>query len=341
MEGLNLYFRIIVISLAICSFHYLNAKEDPVLNPNDLWIVQSINNAEKDTAGLFDLPPFVSLKNQIQPEKIKIGLKVYTNSGPGLSTPTSFVKVLIDFLISEGYRKENIFITDLETSKLRASGFIPPISERSNLFHGVKVMPILQSNQSAAWFYESPLPPNEKMDGYFDLDSIKTFGNAFEEDRISLLNAKLILETDFWINLPMFSDHKTLGINGALLNATLWNITNNDRFFINPNTGHIGIAEIASIPELKSKLIINVGILERLQYIGGPHFNSHYNKYENKLLLSTNPAVLDFYVLSLLNKAKIENGFRPIKTPKYFQFYQTLNPETNLENFSIHKISLQ
>ena len=93
------------------------------------------------------------------------------------------------------------------------------------------------------WFYESSLPTKKKL--------LKSIGNtrfsytADPNERKSFLPLPLITEVEFWINLPMVTDSSAFMINGVLSNATLWNISNNKRFFDSPANASVAIAEIA------------------------------------------------------------------------------------------------
>jgi hypothetical protein len=131
------------------------------------------------------------------------------------------------------------------------------------------------------WFYDSPLP--QRFDPIF-MPSRRRRAcpttSTVDEDRKSFLATPLFLDADFWINLPVYTDHPMLGVNGALVNATLWNASNTARFFRSPANAPAAVAEMSAIPELRETWMFTLVSLEHYQFIGGPYFNSLYTVSE-------------------------------------------------------------
>ncbi|MFT3781842.1 MAG: DUF362 domain-containing protein [Nibricoccus sp.] len=245
--------------------------------------------------------------------KKKVGLKIYSDSGAGLATPIPLVKAVIAALERRGFKSEDIFLVGLNQLRLRMTGYLPSLVTGESTFKGHPIY-VLESGKfyDPVWFYDSPLP--ERFDPIFAQKSVEGIdaNSTVEQDRKSFLATPLFLEADFWINLPVFTDHPTLGINGSLVNATLWNASNTARFFRSPSNAPAAVAEMSAIPELRQTWVFTLASLERFQYIGGPYFNSLYTISEPKLWLSTDPVALDSLMLERINQARKENGFKDV-----------------------------
>jgi hypothetical protein len=249
-------------------------------------------------------------------KKNKVGLKVYTDSGPGLATPFGLTRAVIASLEKRGFSKESIFLVGLNPLRLRLTGYLPSLATGSSPFPGHPVY-VLESGRyyDPVWFYDSPLPARFDPVTNERAAEVAAGGKAtttLEEDRKSFLATPLFLEADFWINLPVYSDHPVLGVNGALVNATLWNASNTFRFFRSPATAPAAVAEMAAIPELREGWVLNLASLHLYQFIGGPYFNSLYTVSEPVLWMSSDPVVLDALMLERLNDARKRAGFEPV-----------------------------
>ena len=256
-------------------------------------------------------------RHQLVPgAKKKVGLKIYADSGPGLATPFGLVRALIVALEKRGFASENIFLVGLNPLRLRMTGYLPSFSTGVLPFPG-HPMYVLESGKyyDPAWFYDSPLP--SRFDPISNDRDVKAAAGGkatttTEEDRKSFLATPLFLEADFWINLPVYTDHPVLGVNGALVNATLWNASNTFRFFKSPATAPAAVAEMSAIPELRDGWALNLVSLQLYQFIGGPYFNSLYTATEPRLLMSSDPVVLDALMLEKINGVRKRNGFDPV-----------------------------
>jgi hypothetical protein len=245
--------------------------------------------------------------------KKRVGLKIYSDSGPGLETPWPLTKAVIAALRRRGFANKNIFIVGLNQMRLRMTGYLPTLSTGQTEFKDNPVY-VLESGRyfDAAWFYESPLPSS--FDPIVAKEQTKGVPNTstLEQDRKSFLATPLFLDADFWINLPVYTDHPVLGVNGALVNATLWNASNTARFFHSTANAPAAVAEMSAIPELRQTWIFSLASLQIYQYIGGPWFNSLYTVSEPRLWLSADPVLLDSLMLKRINRARREAGFEPV-----------------------------
>ncbi len=265
-------------------------------------------------------------KKLVPGAKKRVGLKVYTDSGPGMATPVPLVKAVIAALERRGFESKNIFLVGLNALRLRMTGYLPSLASGQTPFKDHPVY-VLESNRyyDPVWFYDSPLP--QRFDPIFAEKQTKDSDNnsTKDEDRKSFLATPLFLDADFWINLPVYTDHPTLGINGALVNATLWNASNTARFFRSPANAPAAVAEMSAIPELSQTWVFTLASLEHYQFIGGPFFNSLYTVNEPVIWLSKDPVMMDSLMRDRINSHRKQSGFEPVDEEiRTLEFAETL-----------------
>jgi hypothetical protein len=258
--------------------------------------------------------------------KKKVGLKIYSDSGPGMATPVALVRAVIAALERRGFEEQNIFLVGLNALRLRMTGYLPSLVTGQSAFKGHPVY-VLESGKfyDPVWFYDSPLP--QRFDPVFAEQQTKDVPNTStkDEDRKSFLATPLFLETDFWINLPVYTDHTMLGVNGALVNATLWNASNTARFFRSPANAPAAVAEMSAIPELRQTWLFTMASLQHYQFIGGPFFNSLYTVSEPILWLSTDPVIMDSLMRDRIDQRRKREGFEAISDEiRTLEFAETL-----------------
>lgn len=260
-------------------------------------------------------------------ERGKVGLKVNSRGGRGLSTPLRLIRAVIEALERRGIDREAILIVDYSEHTLRAAGVMPPLSAEGAFFEG---SPVVALNRSEFfdddWFYDSPLPSTvDQRTEFIDRRGSDGLLEAGRYERKSFLPVPLLFEVDFWINLAVGSHDPSLGVDGALANATLWNVSNSQRFLVNRATASAAVAEIAAIPELSERMVLSILSLETYQFIGGPFFNSIYTRSELRLWMSSDPVALDRLILDRINRVRRLEGFQEIHPlPQQFTFAESL-----------------
>jgi hypothetical protein len=310
----------------------LKAEDDPSMTSPDRYAdgVEALLRAFEDKVGRRLTPG----------DKGKVGLKIYAESGPGLQTPQPLVRAVIEALMRRGYTRENIFLVGLNQLRLRMTGYLPTDPRVTPPFAGHPFF-VLESGRyyDPVWFYDSPLPSrfdpilSGRQDTAPDFD-LQRLGAAaidpaskidLDADRKSFLATPLFLDADFWINLPVYTDHEALGVNGALVNATLWNASNTSRFFKSTRSAPAAVAEMAAIPELRQTWAFTLAALDQWQFVGGPAYNSLYTRGEPKLWLGTDPVQMDELMRKRINQARLEAGFKAISDDiRTLEFAETL-----------------
>ncbi len=259
--------------------------------------------------------------------KRRAGLKVMTNTA-GLATPPALVHALITALEARGFQPDELFIADQNEDRLHAAGFLPlDAPEGEGRFDGVQVIAFDRGRYySPKYNYPSNLPA---ADAGEQLADQKKYEWKFAPDpRWSLLPVPLLLDVDFWINLPVGTDGGDFGLEGALVNASLLAASNTQRFFANPQSGAEAVADIAAVPELVRGWVLTFLPLEHFQFIGGPRFNSLYTDSLPLLLMSPNPVMLDRMLYDDMSEARLRNHLPYFAPPLYLDYARL--PATHL-----------
>lgn len=307
--------RILSVSLALGALAI--ARLNGEIPPASIWESELADFSEesytKEVESLMATYENAVGRRLVPGEKRRVGLKIYADSGPGLATPIPLVQAVIAALERRGYTKEEIFLVGLNPLRLRLTGYLPSLTSSRSPFEGHKIY-VLESGRyyDPVWFYDSPLPARfDPILAEKEVEGVDGDTTA-EQDRKSFLATPLFLEADCWINLPVYTDHPVLGVNGALVNATLWNASNTARFLRSSATAPAAVAEMSAIPELRQTWVFTLASLERYQYIGGPWFNSLYTVSENKVWLGVDPVLLDALMLDRINLWRKREGFAPV-----------------------------
>src|SRR5688500_6631252 len=113
-------------------------------------------------------------KKLVPGEKKRVGLKIYTDSGPGMATPVPLVKAVISSLEHRGFDRKNIFLVGLNQLRLRMTGYLPSLVTGKSPFNEHQIY-VLESGRyyDPVWFYDSPLP--QRFDPIFAEQQTKDF----------------------------------------------------------------------------------------------------------------------------------------------------------------------
>lgn len=119
-------------------------------------------------------------------------------------------------------------------------------------------------------------------------------------------------------------------------------MSNSRRFLVNQATASAAVAEIAAIPELEERLVLNFVSLERYQFIGGPFFNSIYTRSEPRLWMSSDPVAVDRLLYDRMNAMRVLEGFPEIQPmPRQLPFAASLGlGEFERERIRIRQLPL-
>jgi len=264
---------------------------------------------------------------ELRPEnQERIGLKVSTRHAPGLSTPPRLVDAVLAFLRLRGFDAEDVFLLDLDAGNLRGAGFLPPISSGKKTYRGHRVIALdSRRHFDEDWFHDSPLPPTPDFRARITLRFPQDRASRLREERRSYLPIPLFLGAH-WIGLPVASDDRSIGIDAAAANGSLWAVDNNARFVGKGSVAPAATTEILAVPEYWEKHVFSILDLSRFQFASGDRFNASFVSSKPSLLLGENPFAIDAFAMASIGRVRSSVGFKPRsrKDSNLFRFAKEL-----------------
>jgi uncharacterized protein (DUF362 family) len=117
---------------------------------------------------------------------------------------------------------------------------------------------------------------------------------------------KALLKADAVINIPVFKDHSSAGMTGALKNMAFGSV---DRPWDHHSKAcNPGIPEIYNLSPIKDKVRLIVTDGAQVLYQGGPHGNNRYNVKHNGLYVSRDPVAMDRIIWDTIDGVRKNKG---------------------------------
>jgi len=230
--------------------------------------------------------PVDAWKKLVHPGE-KVGLKVNTLGGRGISTNVELVAAICGRLQEAGIKPGDIVIWDRDSAELQRAGF--------HLAIGGDRVQCYGTNQVG---YEQEL---------------SAYGSVG-----SLLSKILTQRSNVLINLPVLKDHDGAGVTIALKN--MYGVIHNPNKY-HPNGCNPYVADLNMLPEIRSRLRLTICDATTAMYEGGPGYKPEHNWNANALLASQDPVALDHTGWQIIERKRAEKGLKTLeaeeRAPRY------------------------
>jgi len=208
-----------------------------------------------------------------------VGIKVNCLAGRGLSTSYELTLAIIHGLRSAGVAERNIIIWDRANRDLKKAGYK------------------IQTNRNKLKCYGT--------------DQVGYTRNLYEFGEVgSSLSNILVRQCTAIVNVPILKDHGICGVTNALKNF-FGAIHNPNKY--HDNLGDPFIADVYSLPEIRSKTRITITDTLTAQYEGGPPFMPQWTWHFNGLLAGFDPVALDTVGWDIIEKQRKVNNLPSLK----------------------------
>lgn len=257
-----------------------------------------------------------------------VGIKVNPVGAGLISSRLEVVDAIIDWLLDNGIKKENIIIWDRFDYMLTDAGFT---SER---YPGIGIEGLQTMDEAAAegkteddsrWLKPDGThisTENFDMEVYYwspiDAPKDKAYLNQHVfNGEYSYFGKLLTQKLTKIINVPVFKNTGN-GISMATKNLGYGAICNTNRLhrplFFDVCT------EVLAFPVIRDKLVLNITDGLRAQYDGGPMPNAQFTYLFNTLFFATDPFALDMVCHNLIVQKRKEMNVNVNEHPRFTEY---------------------
>lgn len=236
---------------------------------------------------LFNLDhPGAPWKKIVRPGE-RVGLKVNTLGGRGMSTNVQLVEAICERLQEAGIKASDIVIWDRDSDELERVGFrVSDAANRVQCFGTDRV-------------------------GYED--ELVSYGSVG-----SRLSKILTRRCDVLINVPLLKDHDGAGVTMALKN--MYGVIHNPNKF-HPNGCNPYIADLNMLPAIRTKMRLTICDATTACFEGGPGYKPQYTWKDNSLIVSQDPVAVDYTGWQLIERKRAEKRLKTLeadgRAPRY------------------------
>jgi uncharacterized protein (DUF362 family) len=242
------------------------------------------------TAGLLALAQSPDIKASIMKfiPPGTVGIKTNCLTRKFNSTPIPLADSLADLLVSAGFDANDIIIWDRTNRELESAGYKLNASS-----YGIRYL----GTDTAGYGYDN---------------------NFYNSGPVDSLISRIITETALTnINLPVLKDHSIAGLSAGLKN--MYGAINNPNKYHDNNCDPFA-AHVSNLEPIKKKNRLSIIDAVKIQYNGGPGYDSRYLSEYGGIILSDDPVAADRIGLEIVEHCRKINGLpslekagRPVK----------------------------
>ncbi len=255
----------------------------------------------------FPNSPSVELKKALPGRSVAMKTNCLTRNLN--STPAMLIEALISILKDAGWDENDIIVWDRSNRELEGAGFKLNASS-----FGCRVM---GTDTSGVGYSEE----------------FYSFGEAN-----SLVSRILTEMVGSNINIPVLKDHSIAGISGCLKN--MFGAINNPNKYHGNNCDPYA-ADISCLEPLRTKNRLAVIDAVKVQYQGGPGYDSRHMGIYGGIIIASDPVAADRIGLEIVENFRRENSLPPLeKTGRPVRYLETAE-RNGLGTAGRDKIDLQ